>query len=434
MLRDPRAWLSGLITGSGARLYSVTAGAVALASAAVNDPLKILRRLLDQHGEAIVDSATQWVRDGAQVDLQARPYAETRGLLVQEVDAYAAWLLTGDTSLRDQFIERVTSNRSNLRFHVSTVLRGLMGFRKGVEEVLARESVPISAALTLVRMIDEAYAEFAFKAADIYVDKLYRVLDATREELIRKDKLAALGELVAGVAHEISTPLGVAVTAASLAADRLEEVEQAFAAGSLRRQDLQRGLEQSREATRMTLGNLRRAADLVANFKQIAVDQTSEALRTVALGPYLRELVASLGPLWRRTPHRVSVTEAVEVEVTTRVGAVSQVCTNLIQNALLHAYPRAGVVGTITLKVEREGELAVISCVDDGEGMTEAILKRVYEPFFTTQRGRGGSGLGMHIVHGLVTEVLRGSITISSAPGAGTRVTVKLPVRAAEEG
>jgi signal transduction histidine kinase len=213
-----------------------------LASAAVNDPLKILRRLLDEHGEAIVDAATQWVRDGAQVDLQARPYAETRGLLVQEVEAYAAWLLTGDTALRDQFIERVTSNRSNLRFHVSTVLRGLMGFRKGVEGVLARESVPIPAALTLVRMIDEAYAEFAFKAADIYVDKLYRVLDATREELIRKDKLAALGELVAGVAHEISTPLGVAVTAASLAADRLEEVEQAFVGREPARQDLQRGL------------------------------------------------------------------------------------------------------------------------------------------------------------------------------------------------
>jgi len=400
----------------------------------VTDPLQILRRLLDEHGEAIVDAATQWVRAGAQVDLQARPYAETRGLLVQEVEAYAAWLLTGDTTLRDQFIERVTSNRSNLRFHVSTVLRGLMGFRKGVEGVLAGESVPIPAALTLVRMIDEAYAEFSFKAADIYVDKLYRVLDATREELIRKDKLAALGELVAGVAHEISTPLGVAVTAASLAADRLEEVEQAFAAGSLRRQDLQRGLAQSQEATRMTLGNLRRAADLVTNFKQIAVDQTSEALRTVALGPYLRELVASLGPLWRRTPHRVVVKESAEVEVTTRVGAVSQVCTNLIQNALLHAYPRAGVVGTICLDVDREGELAVIVCVDDGEGMTEAIIKRVYEPFFTTQRGRGGSGLGMHIVHGLVTEVLQGSIAISSAPGVGTRVTVKMPVHAAEEG
>jgi signal transduction histidine kinase len=112
----------------------------------------------------------------------------------------------------------------------------------------------------------------------------------------------------------------------------------------------------------MTLGNLRRAADLVANFKQIAVDQTSEALRTVALGPYLRELVASLGPLWRRTPHRRGREGERRVEVTTRVGAVSQVCTNLIQNALLHAYPRAGVVGTITLSVEREDELAVIVC------------------------------------------------------------------------
>ena len=111
---------------------------------------------------------------------------------------------------------------------------------------------------------------------------------------------------------------------------------------------------------------------------------------------------------------------------------MSQVCTNLIQNALLHAYP-AGAVGTITLSVDREGEAVVLGCRDDGAGMVEAVLRRIYEPFFTTLRGRGGSGLGMHIVRGLVMEVLGGTIAVDSAPGQGTRVTVKLPVRAAEE-
>lgn len=394
----------------------------------MDDPLQTLERLLDEHGEAIVEAATTWVRDGAQVDLRARPHAETRGLIELEVAAYRAWLLRGDPGPRDQFIERVTSNRSNLRFHVSTVLRGLMGFRKAVEGLLVQTEVTIEVALALVRKLDEAYAEFAFRAADIYVDKLYKVLDATREELIRKDKLAALGGLVAGVAHEISTPLGVAVTAASLTADRLQEIEQAFIGGSLRRQDLQHGLALAQEATRMTLGNLRRAADLVVNFKQIAVDQTSEALRTVMLGPYLRELVASLAPMYRRTRHRVVVVERAQVEVTTRVGAVSQVCTNLIQNALMHAYPQANALGTITLSVDRAADAAVVVCTDDGVGMTEGVLRRIYEPFFTTLRGRGGSGLGMHIVHALVTDVLHGSIAVTSTPGEGTQVRVQLPV------
>ena len=180
----------------------------------------------------------------------------------------------------------------------------------------------------------------------------------------------------------------------------------------------------------MTLGNLRRAAEMVANFKQIAVDQASEARRTVALGPYVREVVASLGPLYRRTPHRVMVLVKAEVEVTTFVGAISQVCTNLVQNALIHAFP-GGRVGLVTLEVDLDRERgALIVCRDDGVGMEAAVLRRVFEPFFTTQRGRGGSGLGMHIVHNLVTDLLGGSIDVSSTPERGTEVTIRLPAHA----
>lgn len=180
----------------------------------------------------------------------------------------------------------------------------------------------------------------------------------------------------------------------------------------------------------MTLGNLRRAAEMVANFKQIAVDQASEARRTVTLGPYVREVVASLGPLYRRTPHRVMVLVKAEVEVTTFVGAISQVCTNLVQNALIHAFP-GGRVGLVTLEVDHDRERgALIVCRDDGVGMEAAVLRRVFEPFFTTQRGRGGSGLGMHIVHNLVTDLLGGSIDVSSTPERGTEVTIRLPAHA----
>lgn len=391
--------------------------------------MRTLRGLLDAHGDEILDIATAWVRREAEADLSDRPYAETRALIAQTVVAYAAQIFAGDVGPRDAFIEAVTSSRSNLKFRVSTLLRGFMGFREGVGQVLARTGAPAELALAILQRVDAAYADTSFRTADIYVAKVNRVLAATREELIRKDKLAALGGLVAGVAHEIATPLGIAVNAASLAADRLHDVERSFAAGTLRRQDLTHGLAQAQEAARLTLGNLRRAADLLTNFKQIAVDQASEARREVSLGPYLRELVASLAPLLRRTPHRVAVDERSEVVVVASVGALSQIVTNLVQNALMHAFPAAERPGQITIEVDRDGHDALVVCRDDGAGMTETVLRRVFEPFFTTLRGRGGSGLGMHIVHNLVTDVLRGSVGVTSAPSAGTRVELRFPTR-----
>ncbi len=388
-----------------------------------------LRLLLAEHAEEIIDAGTAWVRAEAHDDLSPRPYAETRLLVASTLNMYQAQIFSGSTRARDEFIEVVTSNRSNLKFNVSTLLRGFVSFREGLVQLLTRKGIADELALPILRRVDEVSAEASFRTADVYVAKLNKVLDATREELIRKDKLAALGGLVAGVAHEINTPLGVAVTAASLAADRLREVEDAFQAGTLRRQDLQYGLAQAQEAARMTLGNLRRAADMIGNFKQIAVDQSSEAERTVQLGPYVREVIGSLGPLYRRTPHRMVIDVKAVIELTTFVGAISQVVTNLIQNALVHAFPGERV-GTVTVEVDRHGDDGAQLVVrDDGVGMEPAVLRRVFDPFFTTQRGRGGSGLGMHIVHNLVTDLLGGTIEVSSTPNLGTRVTIRLPIR-----
>lgn len=389
--------------------------------------MSTLRRLLDAHADAIVDAGTAWVRESAAVDLGSRPYAETRALVAECGRAYAALLFDADGRPRDAFIERVTSLRSGQRFHVSTLLRGFLSFRRGLEQVLAREGVEASVALELLQRVDAVSVDAALLTADIYATKLHAVLDATRDELMRKEKLAALGGLVAGVAHEINTPLGVAVTAVSLAQDRMHDLQTAFEAGTLRQKDMRHGLAQAREASEMALGNLRRAAGLVASFKQIAVDQTSEVSRPLALGQYVREVVASLGPLYRRTPHRVVVEVRADPRVTTFAGAISQLCTNLLQNALVHAFPE-GQVGTVTLWVDRaDGGLLELGCRDDGVGMAPAVLRRVFEPFFTTTRGRGGSGLGLHIVHNLVHDLLRGTIAAESTPGRGTSFTIRFP-------
>lgn len=389
-----------------------------------------LRRLLAAHEEAIIEAGTAWVRDSAAVDLAERPTSETRALVAESVRAYAALLLEGDPRPRDGFIERVTTLRSSLRFRISTVLRGFFAFHRALEPILARDSVPHQLAFEILRRVDAACFEAAFLTADTYARKLHEVVDAAQRELLRREKLAALGGLVAGVAHEINTPLGVAITAVSLMQDCVGELGRAFADGNLRQRDLRDGLARTREAGGMALGNLQRAAGLVTGFKQLAVDQSSEARRAVALGAHVSQLVTSLAPLYRRSPHRVEVDVRADLVVDTYPGAIAQICTNLLHNALVHAFPE-GHVGTVILWIDRaEGGRVELGCADDGAGMPPSVLPRIYEPFFTTARGSGGSGLGLHIVHNLVTDLLCGTIDTESEPGRGTRFTIRFPADA----
>ncbi|WAS93580.1 sensor histidine kinase [Nannocystis punicea] len=396
----------------------------------MDESMMTLRRLLTVHDEAIIEAGTAWVRETAAVDLAERPVSETRALVAESVRAYAALLLAGDPRPRDAFIERVTTLRSSLRFRISTLLRGFFSFHRALEPILARHSVPDHLAFDILRRVDAACFEAASLTADTYARKLHDVVDDAQRELVRREKLAALGGLVAGVAHEINTPLGVAITAVSLAQDCLQELSDAFEAGALRQRDLRDGLGRAREAAGMALGNLQRAAGLVTGFKQLAVDQSSESRRTLALGAHLHELLASLAPLYRRGPHRVDVDVRADVVATTYPGALAQIVTNLLHNALVHAFPPTNV-GTVRLWIDRADDGQVeLGCADDGVGIRPELLRRIFEPFFTTARGSGGSGLGLHIVHNLVTDLLCGTIRAESEPGRGARFTVRFPADA----
>jgi len=252
-------------------------------------------------------------------------------------------------------------------------------------------------------------------------------LKQAQDELIRSERLAALGRLVAGVAHEINTPLGVAVTACSLVREHITELRTKYEGGAMRKSDLRKFIADGAQATHMVEANLNRAAELVRNFKEVAVDQTSQERRSIKVASYLKEVLRSLNPMVRGTSVKIHVDWEEDIGMDTYPGAISQVVTNLVSNALAHAFDGADG-GNIRFTITPEGEDQVrLVCEDDGCGMSQEVQRRIFEPFFTTRLGVGGSGLGMNIMHNLVNDVLGGKIQVWSEPGVGSRFIMLIP-------
>lgn len=260
-------------------------------------------------------------------------------------------------------------------------------------------------------------------------EELTRTLDQlrnTQDELVRQEKMASLGGLVAGVAHEINTPLGICVTATSHIEEELHTWHRLQDEGRFDAPHVSEMLAELDLTMRVLDGNIRRSAELVRSFKQIAVDQSSGARRHFDLHDYLDEVLLSLKPKLKRSPVAVHVDCPSGLTMDTFPGALSQVITNLVMNALLHAFEGRSN-GTVSITARSEGEDVLLEVVDDGIGMNEADLKHYFDPFFTTKRGSGGTGLGANIVFNQVTNVLGGSIRASSIPGSGLRVSMRLP-------
>jgi signal transduction histidine kinase len=241
--------------------------------------------------------------------------------------------------------------------------------------------------------------------------------------------MAALGALVAGVAHEINTPLGIGVTAASHLELRARELKQQLEAGGLKKSELLSFTNDAEQSSQLVLNNLRRAAELVRSFKRVAVDQSSEARQTIPLAEYLKDILASLKPTLKRAKHEVIMSCGKDLKLDTYPGALYQVSNNLILNAYVHAFTE-GQAGTIEINARAIDTGVELTFRDNGIGMDAATQKRVFEPFFTTKRGQGGSGLGLHIVYNLVTQLLGGQIKVHSELGQGTTFTINLPLKA----
>ena len=259
-------------------------------------------------------------------------------------------------------------------------------------------------------------------------------LKATQAQLVESEKMVALGSLVAGVAHEINTPLGIGVTASSTLAEKTAEFSQIYHSGAMKRSQLTQFLQTAQQTSSIILSNLNRAAELVQSFKQVAVDQSSESQRPFQLKEYLQETLTALGPKFTGTKHTVAIWGEEDLTVDSYPGALSQIVTNLVINSLVHAYspedrgsmviefqPACGFYG--------KGEEIILSYTDDGQGMTPETKEKIFDPFFTTKRGQGGSGLGLHLVYNLVSQKLQGTITCESQVGVGTKFTITFPAQ-----
>ena len=252
-------------------------------------------------------------------------------------------------------------------------------------------------------------------------------LKRAEQELVRRDKLAALGTLVAGVAHELNTPIGNSLMVVSTMSDHTAGLAARLEQG-LRRSELDAYVNQALEADVVLLRNLNRAASLISSFKQIAVDGQDAQRRQFSLNTLVEELLPPLHAA-AQAPRPALVQDlAPDLQMDSYPGPLSQALANLYENCLMHAFAdRQDAAITIRARPADGGQL-VLSVADNGAGIPSSNLRRVFYPFFTTRLGAGSSGLGLHIVHNIVTGVLGGQIEVESEPGSGTRFTMRLPM------
>ncbi len=264
--------------------------------------------------------------------------------------------------------------------------------------------------------------EEAKKAAE---DTLQQ-LKTTQEQLVEAAKMSELGNLVAGVAHEINTPVGIGVTAASRLETLTKEIVVLYKNSKMKRADLDKYLDSTQQGSNLILKNLTRAADLIQSFKKVAVDQAGEQQRIFNLYEYLHEVLTTLRPEFKRTQHQIVIECNTDIVLSSYPGVFSQIITNFVMNSLIHGF-RDKSEGQMKITAHQTNEELILRYSDDGRGIPVDVVSKVFDPFFTTNRQGGGSGLGMHIVYNLVTHQLNGLIQCESKVGEGTTFIISLP-------
>ncbi len=335
----------------------------------------------------------------------------------------------------DAFINRVLDEqrRQNTQFEYKTA--------RGQRIIISATLIPVFdetrqlrmliGANTNITQLIEAQEEIAALNATekerleelvkIQTDELHLAMD----ELINKEKLASLGSLVSGISHEINTPLGVAVSASSLLETNSQKAAQALLEGNITKDQLITYMNSVDETGAILSNNLKRASDLVKSFKEIAVNQSSETKMQFNVYDYIQSVLLSLKHEYKNKGHSFRIVCPETLEIYSYSGAFSQILTNLIMNSLIHGFKDRND-GTIIIELIEETDKLLLIYKDNGHGIEQVNLKRIFEPFYTTNRNHGGSGLGLNIVYNLVTSKLGGTITCDSALNVGTTFTIEI--------
>lgn len=267
-------------------------------------------------------------------------------------------------------------------------------------------------------------------ASNAELQQANRHLAQTHEQLLQSEKMAALGGLVAGIAHEINTPVGIVVTSASVLTRDTKILRLAYQNG-LSEEELEDYLRTAEQSALLIEANATRAADLIQSFKQVAVDQTAGEQRQINLRDYLGETLTSLTPSLKKAATMVQVSGADDLVITTYPGALAQILTNLVLNSLIHGFDNRAA-GQIHINVVARNDHIVLCYADNGKGIPPELRSKVFEPFFTTRRDQGGSGLGLHILYNLVTRTLGGSVRLDAAADGGVLFVIEFPNLAAQ--
>lgn len=269
-------------------------------------------------------------------------------------------------------------------------------------------------------------AEEEMRVAKDAAEAAYRQLRDAQTSLVQSEKMASLGGLVAGIAHEINTPIGIILTGASVLSEESSAFQKGVESGAVKKSEVLRYTETARQSAALIQTNAERAAALIQSFKRVAVDQTSEARRSFNLSQYTNEVILSLRPALKHSAIDIQLDCSEEIEIDGYPGALSQIITNMITNAMHHAF-EAGHAGIIQIAAHSERGMVRMIFTDNGRGIQPEHLGRIFDPFFTTRRGSGGSGLGLNIVYNLVTQTLGGTIAVTSSPSNGATFTIAFP-------
>lgn len=251
-------------------------------------------------------------------------------------------------------------------------------------------------------------------------------LQQAQGKLVESEKMASLGGLVAGIAHEVNTPIGSALGAASHLLNIVNTVNTDYQNATLTESDFEKMLTTTNDSMNIVLNNLQRAAELIHSFKRVAVDQTNEQLIKFELVEYIQNVIISLKPKYKHLELSIKLTGLQHLLIVQTPGAIAQLVTNLLLNAIAHGFSHSSK-GEIEINIREHFDDVKLTFKDDGVGIEQSIIHKIFDPFYTTKRGQGGSGLGLHVTYNLVTQTLQGNIHVESILGQGTKFTVQFP-------